>query len=144
MSASKKCQGACLCGAVSLSITVNSHSVGACHCHMCQTWGGGPLLAVECDEQVDIHGKENVGVYASSDWAERGFCRQCGTHLFYRLRQGGHYEIPVGLLDSGESWDFDHQIFIDEKPKFYDFANSTRNMTGAEAFEAFTGSTDTQ
>ena len=142
MPASNQCQGACLCGAVDLTVTVNSHDVDACHCHMCQKWGGGHLLAVECDEQVSIGGEENVGVYASSDWAERGFCRQCGTHLFYRLKEGGHYAVPAGLINNGEPWVLNQQIFIDEKPAFYAFANSTRNMTGAEVFEAFANSKD--
>lgn len=142
MSAPRECQGACLCGAVSLSVTVSSHNVDACHCHMCRTWGGGPFLGIECDQQVSIRGEENVSVYASSDWAERGFCNQCGTHLFYRLKEGGHYAVPVGLIDNGEPWVLDQQIFIDEKPAFYAFANSTRNMTGAEVFEAFMGSND--
>lgn len=143
MSATNECQGACLCGAVSLSVTLNNHDVSACHCHMCQKWGGGPLLAIECDQQVSISGEESVGVYASSDWAERGFCRECGTHLFYRLREGGHYAIPAGLIDGGGPWVLEQQIFIDEKPDYYAFANPTKNMTGAEVFEAFAGSTDT-
>ena len=29
------------------------------------------------------------------------------------------------------------QIFIDEKPAYYDFANKTHNMTGAEVFAQF-------
>lgn len=29
---------------------------------------------------------------------------------------------------------FDHQVFIDEKPDFYAFANQTRKPTGAELF----------
>ena len=32
---------------------------------------------------------------------------------------------------------FTSQIFIDEKPAYYDFANKTHNMTGAEVFAAF-------
>ncbi|MGC3875070.1 GFA family protein [Halomonas sp. GXIMD04776] len=137
MSTSHECQGKCLCGAVRLSVTVNNHQVDACHCNMCRKWGGGPFFAVEADHGVHIHGEEDVAIYSSSDWAERGFCRQCGTHLFYRLKQGGHYAIPAGLIDDDPPWIFEQQIFIDEKPDFYDFANSTRNMTGQEVFEAF-------
>lgn len=137
MSANHQCQGACLCGAVNLKVTVTEHKVSACHCQMCQTWGGGPLLAVDCKDQVSFSGENNISVYASSEWAERGFCRHCGTHLFYRLKEGGHYEIPTGLIDNGEPWEMALQIFIDEKPAHYDFANATRTLTGAEAFEAF-------
>ncbi|MDD7986767.1 hypothetical protein PQO01_17595 [Lentisphaera marina] len=36
-----------------------------------------------------------------------------------------------------EEFELDHQIFIDSKPKFYDFANETHNMTGEEVFAIF-------
>jgi len=45
--------------------------------------------------------------------------------------------MPIGLFDQDENVVFDHQIFIDEKPSFYDFSNNTKNMTGAEVFAAF-------
>ncbi len=32
---------------------------------------------------------------------------------------------------------FDKQIFIDEKPSFYCFANETNKMTGAEVFAKY-------
>ncbi|MGH8639654.1 MAG: GFA family protein, partial [Burkholderiales bacterium] len=81
--------------------------------------------------------EDNVSVYASSAWAERGFCRQCGTHLFYRLKQGPRYFVPAGVLGDGEPWAHTHQRFIDEKPDFYSFANPTTNLTGAELFAQF-------
>ncbi|SHF20346.1 Uncharacterized conserved protein [Modicisalibacter ilicicola DSM 19980] len=137
MSTTQECRGSCLCGAVRLAITVNDHRVDACHCDMCRKWGGGPLFAVQASQGVRIEGEEDVTIYPSSDWAERGFCRQCGTHLFYRLKAGGYWAIPAGLFDGNPPWVFDQQIFIDQKPDFYDFANATRNMTGQEVFEAF-------
>lgn len=140
MSASQESRGTCLCGAVSIRVTLERHDVSICHCRMCQTWSGGPMLAVESDAPMTLEGEENVGVYASSDWAERGFCRQCGTHLFYRLTQGQHYAFPVGLLDASEPWTIGQQIFIDEKPSFYDFANDTPCLTGDEVFAQFAGS----
>ncbi|MFC3282131.1 GFA family protein [Litchfieldella rifensis] len=139
MSATNEYRGSCLCGAVSLTIMADNQEVGACHCNMCRIWGGGPLLALESVKEVRIDGEDEITVFRSSDWAERGFCRQCGTHLFYRLRDSKHYAVPVGLVDGGEPWSLTAQIFIDEKPTFYDFANQTRNMTGQEVFEAFTG-----
>ena len=99
--------------------------------------GGGPLLAIECGSDVQFVGTDSISVFSSSDWAERGFCRKCGSHLFYRLKQEGHYAVPVGLLDEGEQWVFDQQIFIEEKPAFYAFANQTKNLTGAEVFAQY-------
>ncbi len=129
--------GACLCGAVRVTVTSANRNVDACHCGMCRKWTGGPLLAVECGDAVAFEGTENVSVFDSSEWAQRGFCRQCGTHLFYRLKEQEYYALPVGLLDDAGQWHFRQQIFVDEKPGFYAFANETRNLTGAEAFAQF-------
>ncbi|QFT84350.1 Glutathione-dependent formaldehyde-activating enzyme [Halomonas sp. THAF12] len=134
--------GRCLCGAVALEVQASRQNIGACHCQMCRTWGGGPLLALESVSSVRLEGEDSVSVFASSDWAERAFCRHCGTHLFYRLKTGEHYAVPAGLVDVGQAWTFDSQIFIDEKPPWYAFANDTRNLTGREVFEAFQRSDD--
>lgn len=130
-------KGSCLCGAVSLSTTSINHHVAACHCSMCRKWGGGALLAVECGTDVSFGGEENIRIYQSSEWAERGFCKKCGSHLFYRLKQNNQYYIPVGIFDNDEGLVFEHQVFIDEKPEYYSFANETKNMTGAELFAQF-------
>ncbi|WP_100902065.1 GFA family protein [Nostoc flagelliforme] len=130
-------KGSCLCRAVSFSTTSMSKNVGACHCGMCRNWGGGPLLVVDCESDVNFSGEENIGVYQSSQWAERGFCKQCGSYLFYKLKQNNQYFIPVGLFENCEGLVLDHQVFIDEKPKYYCFANQTENLTGAEVFAQF-------
>jgi hypothetical protein len=127
-------KGSCLCGAVNVIAKIMSNKVGACHCSMCQKWAGSALMAVDGGTDVSIQGEENVTVFNSSEWAERGFCKKCGSNLFYRLKQDRKYFLPVGLLDGVGGLIFDHQIFIDEKPEYYDFANETHNMTGAEVF----------
>lgn len=131
--------GKCLCGAVRVTATPRSMNIDACHCVMCQKWGGGPLLAVECEGTTEFEGTDNISVFDSSDWAERGFCKKCGTHLFYRLKEDGHYAIPVGLFDDSDEWNFAAQIFIDQKPPFYSFANKTKNLTGEEVFAQYEG-----
>lgn len=131
--------GSCLCGAVTITAKPKSNHVGACHCDMCRKWGGGPLLVVECEDDVHFESDRNIGVYSSSDWAERGFCQQCGTHLFYRFKQGGFYAIPVGLFDEKQQWQLAEQVFIDNKPAYYSFAEKTRNLTEAEIIAQFSG-----
>ncbi|GHE22006.1 GFA family protein [Halomonas urumqiensis] len=139
MTADNTHHGACLCGAVRIAASPKSDKFGACHCSMCRKWGGGPLFAVECEADMQLEGAENVATFGSSEWAERGFCKQCGTHLFYRLKEGGHVAIPVGLLDDHRPWRFAEQIFIDQKPSYYAFADNTRNLTGEEVFAQYTG-----
>jgi len=130
-------KGHCLCGAVQMTVTPKDDNIGACHCKTCRRWGGGPLMVAECETAVEIEGAGSVTVYDSSPWAERGFCKRCGSHLFYRLKEPGMYFVPLGLLDDSERWVFDHQVFIDEKPSCYEFANETKNMTGSEVFAMY-------
>jgi hypothetical protein len=104
---------------------------------MCRKWGGGPFLAVDCGKEVSFDGEDAIAVYPSSDWAERGFCKHCGSHLFYRLRESRQYMMPVGLFDEIDTPVFDHQVFIDTKPGWYDFANATKSMTGEEVFAMY-------
>lgn len=130
-------RGSCLCGAVSVKATVKSNNIGVCHCAMCRKWGGGPLLAVECGNKVEFTAAEQITTFNSSEWAERGFCQQCGTHLFYRLKKEGHYVIPAGLFDNADDWKLTEQIFIDQKPAFYSFAEETNNLTGQQVFDQY-------
>lgn len=140
MTNSKAMKASCLCGLVKLTVVPESHQIGACHCGMCRTWGGGPLLAVECGSDVEVHGAEHVTTYDSSDWAERGFCSKCGTHLFYRFKRQNQYVLPAGLFEDQTGFVFEEQIFIDRKPNYYTFANATHNMTEAEVFEKYMSS----
>ena len=129
--------GKCLCGSVSISAKEIKPQVGACHCSMCRKWGAGPFLGVDCGSDVKFTNEKNINRFQSSEWAERGFCKNCGTHLFYRLKTEDQYIIPADLFDGLEGLEFDHQIFIDQKPDFYTFANKTHTMTGEEVFAQY-------
>ena len=128
--------GQCLCGAVKFKAAPKSEEMGVCHCVMCRRWTGGVFMAVTCD-RVDVEDDSQLGVYTSSDWGERCFCKKCGSTLFWRMRDGSHNAVSVQAFDNPEAFAFTSQIFIDEKPLSYDFANNTKNMTGPEVIAAF-------
>lgn len=129
-------KGNCLCKAVAIEAQPQKE-VSVCHCGMCRRWGGGPLLCVHGGSQVRIEGIENVTTYKSSEWAERGFCSLCGTHLFYKFMQGNEYILPVGIFQEDSDFELKEQIFIDQKPSYYSFANPTENLTEAEVFAKY-------
>ncbi len=129
-------KGGCLCGAVRFTATVSNH-VGACHCSMCRKWTAGPMFAVECAGSLKVENETQLGVYRSSEWAERCFCKVCGTSLFYRLVGKDFAAISAEALDDVSKLELVGQIFVDEKPAYYDFANKTKMQTGAEVFAEF-------
>jgi len=137
MSSAINGKGNCLCGGVSFTAKNASKSVGACHCSMCRKWGGAPFMAIDCGVDVIFEKEENISVFNSSEWAERGYCNKCGSHLFYRLKESKQHMMAAGLFDDNTMFEFDHQVFIDEKPSYYCFSNKTKEMTGEEVFARY-------
>lgn len=129
-------EGTCLCGAITIRARTNEH-VEACHCGMCRKRGGGSLLAVHCGTETTIDGLDQVQTFASSDWAERGFCKTCGMHPFYKLKQTNDYIVPAGLFQDGVAFELKGQIFIDRKPSYYEFANQTSMRTEEEVYQQY-------
>jgi len=128
--------GACMCGAVKVTATANKPSVSVCHCDMCRRWSAGPFMAVNC-QAVNFEGQENINRIRSSGWAERGFCTACGSNLFYHIIDSREYQISAGLFDDQSKMRMSLQVFTDFKPSFYEFANKTKMMTGAEVIALF-------
>ena len=127
--------GKCLCGAVHVEVAVMKKAAGVCHCGMCRKWVGGPYVSADCGTDVTFTGEENITVYDSSTWAERGFCNVCGSSLFYRSKATQNYHMPVGIFENLADLTLTSQIYIDKKPAFYSFAEQTATMTEAEVNE---------
>ena len=135
---SNSATGQCLCGAVTIKAPI--HEVDCCHCGMCRRWsGGGAFMALHVGQAVEIQGSDNITRFASSDWAERGFCSTCGTNLFYYLIPAQQYMLSAGLFSDEDQHrlTFNSQIYVDHKPAYYSFANETKTLTEAEVLASF-------
>ena len=134
--------GKCLCGAVTYRAKELKPEIGACHCSMCRRWTGGPLLAASSGD-VAWQGDDEIRTFKSSDWAERGFCSQCGSALFYRVTapgpHQGTYHLAFGTLDDQSGFTIDKEWFIDKKPDAYTLAGEHKTLTEAEVFAMFSG-----
>ena len=124
-------QGQCLCGGVKLAAEVSDTDIHACHCDMCRRWSSSPIFAVGVDS-VAFDGQENISSYDSSPWAERGFCKICGSSLFYRLKEADHYMVCTGLFAEQGDFKLTGEIFVDENPGGYAFAGDHPRLTGEE------------
>ncbi len=128
--------GRCLCGAVSFVAEGVPTEVHACHCGMCRKWNGGPGLAARV-ESVTFEGEENISLFDSSDWAQRAFCRKCGTNLYFRLKGDDQYFLSVGSFDDVSNFELGGEIYVDTKPAFYDFSGDRPRLTEAEFLAKF-------
>lgn len=125
----KRVEGRCLCGAVTFSATPKG-GMGACHCEMCRRMSGGVFLAVECEDDLTVEGP--LKTFDSSEWAQRQFCSECGSTLFWRPKAGGSTAVSVQAFADPGAFAFESEIFIDAKPISYDFAGDRPRLTEAE------------
>lgn len=130
-------KGQCLCGAVTFKAQPKANEVGVCHCGVCRRQNAGPFFAVDCGDTVVFDREDNISVYGSSDWAERGFCKTCGATLFWRLKDRSLTLMAADVFDDIGALTLDHEVFIDEKPAYYSFAEKVKQMTGEEVFAMF-------
>jgi hypothetical protein len=112
--------GGCSCGAVRYSIGAGDFNAGICHCRNCQRHSGGPFvvwLGIAPDRFTVTQGK--VKEFASSKWAVRGFCGDCGSTLTYRLADSDdEINIAGGTLDDPDLAEPAFQIFPKDRPHF--------------------------
>ncbi|WP_296718438.1 GFA family protein [Erythrobacter sp.] len=123
--------GHCLCSAVTIRVTAMRTEVDICHCAMCQRWGGAFYAGVK-GEDAEVSGEEAITVYQSSAWAERAFCSTCGSNLWYRFLPTGGRSFLAGLFDLPAGFGIEQQIFVDEKPDWYDIAQESPMLTGEQ------------
>lgn len=128
--------GRCLCGAVRFVAEEVKSGFDACHCGMCRRWAGGPLFTTQA-RNVSFEGTESLTRYASSDWAERGFCSKCGSTLFYYLKPAKAFMMSVGAFDDQASFRLVEEIYIDGKPDGYALAGDHPRLTEAETLAKF-------
>ena len=140
--AKQQIKGGCLCGSIRYSATPDNMDMGLCHCNMCRKWTGGVYMMVACGSSVKVENDADLGVYQSSKWGQRCFCKKCGTSLFWRTNDGTFCGVGAGSLDDQSPYKLAHQVFIDEKPDTYTLADTTHNMTGAEVFAMFADGED--
>lgn len=129
---SEAIEGHCLCGAVTLRVAHHGGFTGACHCRMCQRWTGGLFLSFPA-EAADVTVNGPVATHRSSDFAERAFCKVCGSHLWYREpAEGAQYGLMPGLFDAARGIPLKSEIYVDRALPGLALPGDHRRATRAE------------
>lgn len=92
--------GGCQCGAVRYHVSAVLDSSHICHCRMCQKAAGNffvALIGVPRDAISWTRGEP--AAFKSSGKAARGFCRDCGTPLYYHYFESRHLNLTTGSFD---------------------------------------------
>jgi len=115
-------KGSCLCGAVVYQVRRFYPEIANCHCGMCRKFHGADFATygkVQVEDLQWLAGKELLKVFVSSGIAERGFCSQCGSSLYYKLAgQDQQCSLALGSLDGEPDRAVDNSIFCDSRPQW--------------------------
>jgi hypothetical protein len=122
--------GSCLCGAVRFRTKGALRGVVYCHCSQCRKQSGHFYAATNvADDNIVIDGLDNVTWYAASDFARRGFCKSCGSVLFWKPRDKDYVSVMAGSFDTPTGLHGECHIFVGDKGDYYSIDDELPQFT---------------
>ena len=117
--------GGCLCGAVKYEVRGPLRPVTACHCEQCR--------------RTDFVLVEDRGLewYQSSAWARRGFCKQCGSSLFWAPVDDRQISLMAGTLDQPTGLETEMHIYADQCADYHRLPDGAIQITSGEYLRRF-------
>lgn len=117
-------KGSCLCGAVHFEVEGALKHPDACHCDACRKTSGHYFVSTDVEQsQLKIQGEENVTWYHSSEKVRRGFCRTCGSTLFFDPPHLDWIAIAMGAFEKPTKTQLGMHIFVAEKGDYYEITD---------------------
>ena len=113
--------GRCLCGAVAFAIRAPFRPIIACHCRQCARWTGHAVYATAvAPERFELKtGMAELAWFRASNTAGRGFCKACGSSLFWKPDSGTHISVLAGCLDPPTGLTVASHIFTGEASDYH-------------------------
>ncbi len=96
----ERMSGGCACGRVRYTTTVHDDDAYLCHCRMCQKATGSLAIAFKSVDQRETQWQHDPDWYDSSPIALRPYCRECGTSLGFKFKEGSDkMDLTVASFD---------------------------------------------
>ena len=91
--------GGCACGRIRYRVRIDNDEAYLCHCRMCQRATGGVSIAFKNVKKADVDWEREPDWFQSSPFAQRPFCRECGTSLGFAFPDSENIDLTIGSLD---------------------------------------------
>jgi hypothetical protein len=112
--------GSCLCGSVKFTIDAVPQAPVACHCTQCRKQSGHYFASANVAKAaLAVTGEDAVAWYASSAKVRRGFCRHCGSFLFWDPPARDWISVAMGALEGPTGLALERHIFVADKGDYY-------------------------
>jgi len=77
--------------------------------------------------------------FRSSDWAERGFCADCGSTLWYGTVHDKNRNLSAGLFPNAAEAMLEVEYYSDQIPEGYKLAGAHRRLDTEKTLALFAG-----
>lgn len=128
--------GRCLCGAVEFAADGPSLFLAHCHCRWCRAAHGAAFVTWLGVRQEGFHlgrGDDALQWYDSTEQSRRGFCRTCGTTLFFTSSLApGEVHIARALVDDPVDREPQGHAFFDHAVSWIEVGDDLPRWTSAE------------
>ena len=116
--------GSCLCGAVKFTVKGVLAPPDACHCSQCRNQSGHVWASTDVlRANLAIEGESELTWFASSERVRRGFCRTCGSFLFWDPVGRASIAIAMGAFDPPTGTHLHLHIFVADKGDYYEIGD---------------------
>ncbi len=116
--------GSCLCGAVRFAVTGDLPPPDACHCTQCRKQTGHYLASTDVlKTALSVEETDALAWFASSEKVRRGFCRTCGSTLFWEPLHRERIAVAMGAFDTPTGTALGHHIFVADKGDYYEISD---------------------
>ena len=111
----------CLCGGVKIKVIGKLRHVNNCHCSQCMKTHGNFAAYTACEEnKLSFLNKKTLKWFKSSKIAKRGFCKICGSSIFYKKFKSDKISISAGLFNNPTKLSTRSNIFTKGKLDYYE------------------------
>ena len=125
--------GGCLCGAVRYEIAGELTRASHCHCSMCRKQHGAAFGSYAAVGRADfrwVSGESEIARFEATPGIARGFCRRCGSTLFWDADDAQGFGVALGTVDGDPGVRPSLHIFVGSKAPWFEITDDLPQFDG--------------
>jgi len=103
--------------------------ITGCHCTQCRKTSGHYAASFDVAGALDYAERRGLAEYVTPRGAVRGFCRNCGSSLWF-CDADGHLSVEAGAVDGPTGARLTAHIFTADKGDYYAIADGVPQAEG--------------
>lgn len=125
-------RSSCLCGACAFDLPAPAGPITACHCTQCRKLSGHFSASFDVPETALVwESRGALAEFTTPGGGTRGFCRDCGSSLWFRAADGA-FSVEAGGIDGPTGGHLAAHIFVADRGDYYSLDDGLPQFDGAE------------